>query len=611
MIYDGTRHALVREIAHLERLTPEEDDLLCERLAEADISIFYGVEIPEYPPVEYPPLVLMMGGSDPWTGRYITGRQRAISVWDSNKATYIAREMAGDPQSPKRMAYAWHLPVYDPARHILTRDYIDSHRADYPDFLNVYIPKMERELGRKIILDVTPPLAAEKRDQFNQWTPMRRAVAIEDAGLLAAFVAESGQPAYDRRLAVGWTRSADGSFWEVRCQNGPQANWFDYRSWVMRALGSGPSTEADAEPGTGYRRGPLMQLFDDGALYVWVVRHAAEEIAGKDIYVNEAAVRLALETPGIAISRMAGHVPADRMEDVLDGAVRPEPLQLTSSGEIPEPLALIVSAWENNTPFYRPALPPDSKLLYRARGHPLIYRARQSGAEIRMWGDPAIGLVPITLNGVTLKIRPWRDGYRAVVSAADAARILTGRISPVPDVQDTQDVQDVPAVPDAPAVLPPPPPPRPAPEPEVADAITRGAVVYSAESAVAALRAILGPSMRLFSKTTTDTAIVALTREGLNLFLSADRTDRLQYIRDAGSRNFDCENFSELFRSNLQKQYGINGVAVVAGDGHAWTAVIVAGPDGPQVVMLEPQDDRVVTELTGMYSVKMRCEVLL
>ena len=62
----------------------------------------------------------------------------------------------------------------------------------------------------------------------------------------------------------------------------------------------------------------------------------------------------------------------------------------------------------------------------------------------------------------------------------------------------------------------------------------------------------------------------------------------------------------------LQTKYGVNGVGIIWGDGHAWNFFIVAtGTDTPEILMVEPQTDAVVDGLAGQYAISRRCEILL
>ena len=51
--------------------------------------------------------------------------------------------------------------------------------------------------------------------------------------------------------------------------------------------------------------------------------------------------------------------------------------------------------------------------------------------------------------------------------------------------------------------------------------------------------------------------------------------------------------------------------ALIAEGGHAFNAFAVAGKNGSEIVLVEPQSDEIVTELEGAYSVERRAEVLL
>ncbi len=141
--------------------------------------------------------------------------------------------------------------------------------------------------------------------------------------------------------------------------------------------------------------------------------------------------------------------------------------------------------------------------------------------------------------------------------------------------------------------------------------MTAGAKIYSPAAVVSALRQKLDRSISLFGRAASDSAVVALTREGLDCFLLDDLSDRDRYVTDAGGRNYDCENFAERLRVNLAGRHGVNSCMVVWGDGHAFNAFAVVGTAGPGIVLVEPQTDEIVTALDGQYSVERRAEVLL
>ena len=148
-------------------------------------------------------------------------------------------------------------------------------------------------------------------------------------------------------------------------------------------------------------------------------------------------------------------------------------------------------------------------------------------------------------------------------------------------------------------------------EEEVRWTIHDGAQAYDPHQVMAALESALGRDVRPFSGTTMDSQIMAISRESMGRYLAANPGDKRQYIRDSGGRNFDCDDFALTLRSNLIRDHGYNACVVIAGDGHAFNAFILAGEHGPEIAFVEPQTDGLVTELTGEYSVDRRCEVII
>ena len=138
-----------------------------------------------------------------------------------------------------------------------------------------------------------------------------------------------------------------------------------------------------------------------------------------------------------------------------------------------------------------------------------------------------------------------------------------------------------------------------------------GAKTYKASVAIEALSAALGRDVRLFSGTTMDSHIVAISRVAMVRYLNSNPVDTRQYIADTGNRNYDCDDFALTLRSNLIRDYGYNCCAVVAGDVHAWNAFLLNGENGLEVAFIEPQTDGLVEDLDGMYSVQNRCEAIL
>ena len=141
--------------------------------------------------------------------------------------------------------------------------------------------------------------------------------------------------------------------------------------------------------------------------------------------------------------------------------------------------------------------------------------------------------------------------------------------------------------------------------------------IYSPSQVTQALRERLGRDIRLFGGQTSDSKIVALRNQAVYDFLREDKTDENKYVWDRGERNFDCDNFADALRSNLNRKYGLNSVGIIWGDAHAWNFIVACGDiensldTGPKIIMVEPQDDHIVSNLTGAYSIDRRCEVYL
>ncbi len=581
MQYVKDEHRLLRDIAHRARLTPEEYPD-CERAVRAAGITVTNVEIPEWPPVPYSPLLILFGAKAWWEGRYWTGEQPSVSRMDSARASRIARELAGGPLDPRRLAYAWQTPEYDPAEHIILRYWLEDNDLSIVDFLRGHLPEAERRLGRNdLLIEVTNPRVLQERAE-GSYSPTRRAVRVSDRHILDDFANSSPRFAYDTNLQVSWVRAADGSRWEARRTHAPQsATWASHRSWIMRPLGQGALRDDDIDPVEGYRFGPAMELFDDGMLWVWVARRALERVSS--ITINGVAVDLTAETFG-PCCRLMGRVPVNSMPQVVgepDANVE-DPARGPAGDDTDGPISLDDVRFSRRGPFHRAVTPlPDA--FHRPNGCPLALREPD---RIRVFGDAEIASRGLVVNGVSVKdLRPWRGGWQGRLTAScgdTAAGVLTGR-----DFSKT--------------------PPQPS------GAVTDGSRIYSPAAVVEAIEATVGREVRLFGQGASDKGIVALTRRGLDQFLDEDATDRLDYVVDQGGRNYDCENFSETVRSNLARRYGVNGCAVIWGDSHAWCLFAVVGRAGPSIAMVEPQADMhiAVEQLTGAYGVQQRAEVLL
>ena len=615
MRYDEDKHILLRDQAHKAKLTPEEYPAFEAALITEGIAVMT-VECPAWPPVEKSKLMLVMGGDDPWEGEFWAGNQPAIEASDylaRREAAKTARAMAGPRLAPKRLAYQWQAPEYDPAKHILMRQWLADNEVSIVDFLRKHAPQAAEELGRGVLIDVANP-HAEAEAAAGSYSPTRRALAVEDLPILERYADTSKKFSYEAEQPVSWVRSLDDTRWEARRQHEPQrACWQNHRSWVNRTIGDGAWTEADRGP-EGHAFGPFMELWDDGAVYLWCYKRALDFLSENELSINGVNVFFSPEKVGPgSVCRMAGHAAAEDMEAILAGAAGEASAAAAAPGAVSDVDCTFVES-STNKAFWKAS--PGSYLpgaFHRATGSPLVVKKLADGAEVRCWGDASLrnGFV---LNGIALSgFEPWKSGFR--MRAAQAADAILGlERAPIED-----DETPVAAF--------------PAPQPPAAPTdIAEGAKAYSPRAVAAALQKALRTGVSLFGRSASDSAVVALTREGLERFLLDDLSDRDRYVADTGGRNYDCENFAERLRVNLAAKHGVNGCMVVWGDGHAFNAFAVVSEaaegtseaaegkreaaegtrdDGPEIVLVEPQTDEVVTELTGMYSVERRAEVLL
>ena len=150
------------------------------------------------------------------------------------------------------------------------------------------------------------------------------------------------------------------------------------------------------------------------------------------------------------------------------------------------------------------------------------------------------------------------------------------------------------------------------------NSVTEKAKVYSPSVVLQALEDSISElnidddrDFALFGGQTSDKKIIALTKEGAELFLAKNKVNRNKYINDSGGRNFDCDNFAEQLRADLQKEYGINGIGIIWGDVHAWNFFVIASTTRPRIIMIEPQTDEVIFTLNGKYAINTRCSVIL
>ena len=580
MQYAKNRHRLLRDIAHRARLTPDEYDGYERAVRAAGIPVST-VHIPDWPPVPYSPLLILFGAQAWWEGRHWTGKQPAVKLADSARASRIAREMAGNPLSPKRLAYAWQVPEYDPTEHIILRYWLADQELSIVDFLRHHLPETEKRLGRNdLLIEVANPRAQQERAE-GSYSPTRRAVRAADRHILDDFAASSQRFTYDTDLQVSWVRAEDDSRWEARRTHPPQsATWASHRSWIMRPLGQGALRDDDVDPIDGYRFGPAMELFDDGMLWVWIARRALDHVS--DITINGVSVQLSAQTRG-PCCRMVGHVPPEQMPHVV-GEPYAAAVDAESASPAPDatgPIVLDNVQFTYRKPFYRAKTRlPDQ--FHRPKRCSLILREPD---RVRVFGDETIIRRGLVINGAAvMNLKPYRGGWQGRLSAPCAlvaANDLSGSASTRTTPSGT--------------------------------GVTDGSLTYSPSAVVAAIERAVGRDVRLFGQTTSDQGIVALTRRGMEQFLDEDTTDRLDYIADRGGRNYDCENFSESLRAGLARKHGVNGCAVIWGDSHAWCLFVLVGDAGPAIAMVEPQADThvPVNQLTGPYSIDHRAEVLL
>ena len=610
--YDEKKHTLVRQMAHRALLTPEEVPAFEEALRAAGVPLAT-VTMPDWPPVPYAPLALVFGGDGEWwDGMTWTGVQLVIEnrgfkttspdgrehwAYSRNTASKIAKDLAGDRWQPKRQSYLWGVEPFDATRHVIVRFYCAEHDLSIVDFWRKYFRPAVERVERDPIIKVTCPRAATDAKAGKSYSPTRRAVAVADRAFLHEFRAGAERLSFNLDQVVTWQRSLDGSRWEARRQVEPQARtWMSHRSFINRQIGQGAWTEIDRDPVEGYAFGPFAELWDDGALYLWVTDAGRKRLEADPIVINGVSITLVPDV-GRFIWRMAGQVPPDQMQTLLGTAwarvarAREAQADAATADEPAEPITVETSwKWRGGGKWgHATAALPEQ--FHRTSGTALVLHPHEAGdCEVRAWGDPTLA-GGFTLNDLEIPgpFEPWNNGWRGHITQSQFDAI-SGRAKPKPKKKGADDSDTL--------VMP-------------REDITSGARVYSPAAVLRALTSTIGREPRLFGRSASDSAFVALTRTSVDSFLALNRVDNEQYVLDRGNRNFDCENFSEQLRADLQTKYGVNGVGVIWGDGHAFNFFVVAGGDEPEILMVEPQTDAKVDTLEGNYSVEHRCEVLL
>lgn len=212
--YDPDKHILLGQIAHRALLTPEERPRFYGRVKNELPDHYMRVQVPDWPPVPYAPLALIMQigdgeGEAPWWEEcFWTGEQPAIPErkfhewenWEEGRRDYsmnahghasaIARQMAGSEFAPKRLAYMWQVAEFDPAKHVIIRSWLEEHGGDIAEWWLNFWPLNKVEGA---IVEVANPMAAKEVEETGQWSPTRRALSKEYEHLLTGFM-EGRQP---------------------------------------------------------------------------------------------------------------------------------------------------------------------------------------------------------------------------------------------------------------------------------------------------------------------------------------------------------------------------------------------------------------------------------
>ena len=608
--FSADTDSLLRDIAHQALLTPEEYPEFHHAVQQAGVEI-ESVNMPEWPPVAYSPLVLMFGGGDEWwVDKYWEGKQPVCRIFGGDdKAHRIAREMAGDHLSLKRLAYTWQVPIYDPKKHVVLRSWLEDNQVSIVEFLLSFLPDAEKQAGRNLVFDITNPRAISEK-QSGSYSGTCRAFKVQDMELMEKFFETAKTFTYERLLDVSWIRAENDSRWEARRNHEPQSHrWASHKSWIMRPLGEGVTRKDDVDAVDGYKFGPFMELFDDGTLWVWIARRALNFCTKTPLVINGVELWFAPERVTTVYCRLESRVEKHDMKTILNGATLPEK-PLVQDAVKPTVQLDDIQFRQKNKVFWD-CLSDLPAQFHRPRGAAMVIRdyrndsEKEFEAELRVWGDKSIINKGINLNGVLIGgFKPRSGGWVADFNGIDAiVNFIQKSIQPSPErVPEPQPKPKVPFVAEI----------KQGDVDNVAK-VVNGSKEYSPNSVVKAIEDHLGRVVRLFGGSASDSAITALTREGLHEFLQKDATNKMRYVIDKGRRNYDCENFSETLRVNLARHYGINSCAVIWGDGHAWNIFVVVGQDGPEIVMVEPQDDTfvVVDKTDGKFSVEIRAEVIL
>lgn len=189
--FDPLEHILLHDIAHQHCIQQESElDDFAQRVRSAGYDTF-DVEMPDWPFVLRTPLPIITfsiggdGGSTfggptadmKWEGTQLAVN-RAVSgsgAWDPTVkgVRTIARQMVPDWQEPAhRLAYAWQVEVFDPAKHVVIRFWCRDNGIDIVDFWRHFYPDSENDL--KVIETTNPEIASEK--ERGSYSPTRRSI---------------------------------------------------------------------------------------------------------------------------------------------------------------------------------------------------------------------------------------------------------------------------------------------------------------------------------------------------------------------------------------------------------------------------------------------------
>ena len=230
MQYDHIRHLLLRDVAHMQCIHDDEEyGEFVTRVRDAGADVFE-VEIPDWPIVRRQPLPIItmaisVDGSDvesppqggptamlTWEGSQLAVERRR---WDDNDWVdrWIARDYRDDEElageiaramvpvefvPAHRLGYAWQVPVFDPAQHVVIRYWCERNRVDIVDFWRRFHPTVADRLP---IIETTNPRYEEELES-GSYSPTRRCVRKADLYLLRNEYLGANEPPPDPEEAM-------------------------------------------------------------------------------------------------------------------------------------------------------------------------------------------------------------------------------------------------------------------------------------------------------------------------------------------------------------------------------------------------------------------------